>query len=52
MKKKIAFIINPKSGTSGKKELPELIREVIDDKWEKPTITFTEYAGQSSKKDQ
>ena len=45
MKKKIAFIINPKSGTSGKKDLPELIREVIDDKWEKPTITFTEYAG-------
>ena len=45
MKKKIAFIINPKSGTSNKKELPQLIRETMDDKWEEPTITFTEYAG-------
>lgn len=45
MKKRIAFIINPKAGTSEKKELPLLIREIINEKWEEPTIVFTEYAG-------
>jgi YegS/Rv2252/BmrU family lipid kinase len=46
MKKKIAFIINPKSGTSDKKNLPEQIKSGISlEKWEEPTIIFTKYAG-------
>ncbi|MCQ2192712.1 MAG: diacylglycerol kinase family lipid kinase [Paludibacteraceae bacterium] len=44
-KLKIAFIINPHSGTSEKKELPEQINQLINkDKFEVTTI-FTEYAG-------
>ena len=44
--KKIAFIINPISGTSDKKELPDRIRSVLDGSvWEAPVIVQTEYAG-------
>ena len=49
MKKKIAFIINPISGTSDKKDLPDLIREVMDDTWETPEVVYTEYAGHGRK---
>lgn len=50
MKKKIAFIINPISGTSRKRELPELIRRELDpDKWESPDIVFTQYQGHGHK---
>lgn len=46
MKRRIAFIINPKSGTNDKKDLPDLIKEGISlEKWEDPTIVFTQYAG-------
>ncbi len=44
-KAKIAFIINPKSGTSNKKELPGLIDSIMDkDKFD-ITVVYTEYAG-------
>lgn len=42
---KIAFIINPHSGTTEKQELPELIRQRIDNKKFDITTVFTEYAG-------
>lgn len=46
MKKKIAFIINPISGTSKKKDLPNQINSIMNlDEWEKPEIIFTEHAG-------
>ncbi len=49
-KKRIAFVINPISGTSDKKDLPDLINEVLDaERWETPTIVFTEYAGHGKK---
>ncbi|MBO4804860.1 MAG: diacylglycerol kinase family lipid kinase [Paludibacteraceae bacterium] len=44
-KAKIAFIINPKSGTNSKAELPDMIRKTISpDKFD-ITIVKTEYAG-------
>ncbi len=46
MKKKIAFIINPISGTSKKKNLPNDIRSIMDlEEWETPVVAFTERAG-------
>lgn len=44
MSKRIAFIINPISGTSDKKNLPELINEVFAEGWE-TTVVNTQYAG-------
>ncbi|MFA6779615.1 MAG: diacylglycerol kinase family protein [Paludibacteraceae bacterium] len=44
-KAKIVFIINPKSGTSDKKELPGLIDSVIDKEKFDVTVVYTEYAG-------
>lgn len=41
---KIAFIINPNSGTNNKKALPETINRILGDKYEVNSI-FTEYAG-------
>jgi len=42
---KIAFIINPTSGTRSKDDLPALIHKVLDKNRYEPTIVFTEYAG-------
>ena len=45
-RKKIAFIINPISGTSKKKDLPDLIKSKMDlEIWEQPDIVFTEHQG-------
>ncbi|MBO4332015.1 MAG: diacylglycerol kinase family lipid kinase [Paludibacteraceae bacterium] len=44
-KLKIAFIINPHSGTAEKKELPTLIDQRIDKNKFDVTSVFTEYAG-------
>ncbi len=48
MKKKIAFIINPKSGTIDKKELPDIIGEEIDTTQYEPVVEFTKYRGNGS----
>ncbi len=45
MKKKIAFIINPISGTSKKDQIPEMIREEIDFNKFESEIVFTERKG-------
>ncbi|MDR3652541.1 MAG: YegS/Rv2252/BmrU family lipid kinase [Paludibacter sp.] len=45
MKKKIAFIINPISGTGKKLELPVLIQQELDARLFEPEIIFTEYRG-------
>lgn len=45
MKRKIAFIINPISGTIKKKQLPELIQSDLDKDLFEPEIVFTEYRG-------
>lgn len=44
MQKRIAFIINPKSGTADKRKLPQMIQEMFNGEWES-TIVETEYAG-------
>lgn len=44
-KAKVAFIINPKSGTQNKASLPDLIRKTIDAEKFDVTIAKTEYAG-------
>lgn len=44
MSKRIAFIINPISGTADKKALPQMIQEMFKEDWE-TTIVKTEYAG-------
>lgn len=44
-KLKIAFIINPKSGTSNKKDLPDMISSIIDKDRFDITVVSTEYAG-------
>jgi YegS/Rv2252/BmrU family lipid kinase len=44
-KSKIAFIINPKSGTNRKEDLPVLIEKILDKERFDPTIVFTQYAG-------
>lgn len=45
MNKKIAFIINPISGTGTKENIPDLIRQKIDHTIFAPEIAFTEYRG-------
>jgi YegS/Rv2252/BmrU family lipid kinase len=45
MKKKIAFIINPISGTSKKEFIPEIIMEVIDREIFDTKIVYTKYRG-------
>lgn len=45
MKIKIAFIINPYSGTGKKKDLPKLIINELDKKVFEPEIAFTNYQG-------
>ncbi len=45
MKKKIAFIINPNSGTMKKNGLPELIKNELDHNIFDAEILFTEYKG-------
>ncbi|MDD3079486.1 MAG: YegS/Rv2252/BmrU family lipid kinase [Paludibacter sp.] len=47
--KKIAFIINPISGTVKKESLPNLIREVMDRNHFDVEVAFTEYRGHGSK---
>ena len=44
-RKKIAFIINPISGTGKKQDLPDLIRKGLDIKVFYSEIVFTEYRG-------
>src|SRR6188768_312714 len=41
-KKRIRFIINPKSGTGNKRHLPELIKASLDSSLFETEITFTE----------
>lgn len=43
--KKIAFIINPISGTSEKDEIPSMIEELLDATVFSPQIAFTQYRG-------
>lgn len=45
MKRRIAFIINPISGTIKKKQLPELIQKELDKELFDDEIVFTEYRG-------
>lgn len=45
MVRKIAFIINPISGTNKKETLPELIQKTLDDKQFDIKIAFTEHRG-------
>ena len=45
MRHKIAFIINPISGTAQKKDLPALIQKGLDRRQFDPEIVFTQYRG-------
>ena len=45
MKSKIAFIINPFSGTGKKEDIPGLIQEVLDKSLYEPVIVFTGHRG-------
>ena len=45
MRNKIAFIINPFSGTGKKEDLPGLIHAGLDQSLGKPEIVFTKYRG-------
>ena len=45
MKKKIAFIINPLSGSGKKKELPAMIQHELDNNVFDPEIVYTKYRG-------
>lgn len=45
MNKKIAFIINPYSGTGKKEDLPGIIRKELGTQFSSPEIVFTEYRG-------
>lgn len=47
-KKKILAIINPKSGTRSKEDIPSVIHEVLDELPFQVEIKFTEYAGHGS----
>jgi len=47
-KRKITFILNPKSGTSSKAEVPALIEQIIDKNLFTPEICFTEYRGHAA----
>ena len=48
MKKKIIFIINPRSGVSKKKNLPEVIKKTIDANKFDYEIIFTTHAGHAT----
>jgi len=48
MKTRIAFIINPNSGTGKKESLPTMIQEGLDAKKFQPEIVFTQYRGQGT----
>jgi len=45
MKTRIAFIINPNSGTGKKESLPTMIQQGLDAKKFEPEIVFTQYRG-------
>lgn len=45
MKTKIAFIINPFSGTGKKEDIPTLIKQTLDATVYEPEIVFTEHRG-------
>jgi len=47
-KKKIAFIINPISGTHSKDEIPNIIETVLDKEQFNYELRFTEYAGHAA----
>ena len=47
-KKEISFIINPKSGTHSKEEIPQIIESVLDHEQFNYELRFTEYAGHAS----
>jgi len=49
MKTRILFIINPKSGVTKKKDLPELINTYLDDRKFDAEIKFTQYSGHGYK---
>jgi len=48
MKKKICFIINPKSGTASKSRLPGLIKKILSPELFEVEILKTEYAGHAT----
>jgi YegS/Rv2252/BmrU family lipid kinase len=48
IKEKVAFIINPKSGTNKKHHLPGLIQDTINDLEFEVDLFYTEYAGHAS----
>jgi diacylglycerol kinase (ATP) len=48
VKEKIIYLINPVSGTSKKKHLPELIRELNDNNIFEPEVIFTRYKGEAT----
>ncbi len=47
-KRKITFILNPKSGTTSKAEVPALIGQIIDKNLFDTEICFTEYRGHAA----
>ena len=47
-KRRIAFIINPISGTQSKKDVPEVIENTLDKERFDNSIFFTEYAGHAA----
>lgn len=47
-KEKIAFIVNPKSGTTNKNDIPKIILEAIDHGRFETAILFTKYAGHAT----
>ena len=47
-KKKITFILNPKSGTHSKAEVPAMIEQIIDKNLFDTEICFTEYSGHAA----
>jgi len=48
MKKKIAFIINPKSGTASKENIPDIISQDLDKELYTHEVVFTEFRGHGS----
>jgi YegS/Rv2252/BmrU family lipid kinase len=47
-KEKIAFIINPKSGTVSKKHIPDQVKEILDLNKYEPIFLFTQEAGHAT----
>lgn len=47
-KEKVAFIINPKSGTVSKKQIPEQVKEILDFQKYEPVFYFTQCAGHAT----